>query len=96
MSELLHVHHDDDLHEMSDMQAVCRRVKTDVELDLFVLQQLADLVLIRGLLDKASFFEHIVSIVKMAHAVRYKIKFHSISSRDLLPRVLLFFTYRAI
>ena len=46
MSKLLHVHHYYYLHKMAYMQAVGRRVKTDVELYLFLLKQFSYLLFI--------------------------------------------------
>ena len=56
MAVLLHVHHDDDLHEMPYVQAVGRRVEADIKFYLFFSQQLPNGFVIGGLLDKASFF----------------------------------------
>ena len=71
MSEFLHVHHDDNLHEVSYMQAVSCRVEADVELYLFVLQQFTDLILVSTLFYKSSFLQDIVNVVMLAYGIRY-------------------------
>ena len=76
MPELLHVHHDYYLHEVSHMQTVGGRVETDVELYFLVSEKFSYLVLIGRLLDEASFFKYVVGVIEFAHVVRYKIKFH--------------------
>ena len=76
MTELLHIHHNYNLHEVSHMEAVSRRVKSDVELYFFLLQKLTHLVLVSALLYKASFLQNVVNIVVFTYVIRYKIKIH--------------------
>ena len=76
MSVFLHVHHDDDLHEVAYVKAVRSRVEAYIKLHFLVLQKLTDLFLVRRLLNEASRFEHIVNIIMFAYTVRYKIVFH--------------------
>ncbi|MPN07831.1 hypothetical protein SDC9_155103 [bioreactor metagenome] len=51
MAVSLHMHHDDDLHKMTYMETVRGRVETDIKGDLFLPQQLADLLFMGRLLD---------------------------------------------
>ena len=75
MAVLLHVHQNNDLHKVSDMQTVGSRVKTDIKLDFFFSKQFSDRFLVGYLFDKASFFQHIVDIIKITYVVRNKV-FH--------------------
>ena len=79
MTKLLHVHHDDHLHEVAYVKTVRGRVKANVKFHFLILQKLPDLFLVRGLFDKSPFLQHIINIGVLAHAVRYKIVFHSSS-----------------
>ena len=53
MTKLLHIHHDDHLHEVAYVKAVRRRVKANVKFHFLILQKLPDLFLVRGLFDKS-------------------------------------------
>ena len=59
MPRLLHVAHDDKLHEMAHVQAVRRRVKAGIESDFFFAQQLSNGCFVGGLRDKTALFEKI-------------------------------------
>lgn len=72
---------------MAYMKAVCRRVETDIEFDLFILKELSDFFLIGTLFDKAPLFEDVVYVVKFADVIRYKIKFHLYNSPFAFCRV---------
>ena len=56
---------------MSHMETVSCRVEADVELYLFILQQLANLILVSTLFYKASFLQDIVNVVMLAYGIRY-------------------------
>ena len=47
MTVFLHIHHDDDLHEMTDMKTVSRRVKPDIKFNFLILQKLTNLFFVR-------------------------------------------------
>ena len=76
MSELLHIHHDDDLHEVTHVEAVCRRIESNIELDFLVLKKFSDLLLISRLFYKTSLLQNIIYIVKLADIIRNEIEIH--------------------
>ena len=78
VSVLLHVHHDDDLHEVTNVQAVCGGVESDVELDFLLGQKLANSLFICDLLDESTLLQHVEYIVIIAYIVWNKILHYSI------------------
>ena len=60
----LHMRHHHNLHEMAHMQAICRGIEADIELDFLILHQIPDLFLIGHLRDHAARLE----FVKYAHS----------------------------
>ena len=56
MTVLLHPHHDDDLHEVTHMQAVRRGVESDIKPDFLLAQQFPNLFFVCGLFDESPFF----------------------------------------
>ena len=56
----LHALHQAERHEVTDVQAVCGRVKADVERRLAVVDHLADLFFVRYLRDQAARFQFVV------------------------------------
>ena len=89
MAKFLHIHHDDDLHEMTHMQAVRRGIESDVEFDLFPSQKTANRIFIGDLLDEAALLQNVIDVIILADVIRYKI-FHLKST--LLINVVLFLT----
>ena len=57
---------------MTNVQAVCRRVKSDIKLDLFLAEHLSHRIFIGNLLNKASLFQHVENVIVLTHIVRYK------------------------
>ena len=55
MTGLLHMHHDHDLNKMTDMEAVRRGVKADIERDLLFFKKFFDLIFVGALFDISSF-----------------------------------------
>ena len=75
VSVLLHVHHGDDRNEVSHMQAVSRRVKSDIEFDLLLSEQLSQSLRIGRLFYQSSFDQYVVHICVLTDIVRNQV-FH--------------------
>ena len=72
MAVLLHVHHCDHRDEVTDVQAVCCRVESDVEFDLLISEQLSELLRIRALCNKSSLYENVVYVGVLTYIIRDK------------------------
>ena len=72
MTVLLHVHHGDHRNEVSDVQAVCCRVESDVEFDFLISEQFSELLRIRALRNQSSLYENIVYVCVLAYIIRDK------------------------
>ena len=59
MPRTLHVAHNDELHEVTDVQAVRRRIESRVERRLFAAEDRAHLFLVCYLSDQTALFEQI-------------------------------------
>ena len=62
MAMLLHVLHDHKHDIVTDVQAVGGWVKANIESDLFLSEQLADLICVGGLFNVATFCQHVVNV----------------------------------
>jgi hypothetical protein len=66
MAGFLQMRHDNNLHKMPHVQAVCRWVKADIKGDFLLIEQLFDFVLMRGLCNQTSCLQFFINSHKIS------------------------------
>ena len=69
VSELLHIHHNDNLHEVTHMETVGSGVESDIELNLLPAQELPDSLLVSCLLYESPFLQNVIHVVMFTYVI---------------------------